>query len=196
MMAEKKFISKTGKSPRLFDNPVLEALTRCHPSVPFIIFTPVVLFFLYRAIVINETPLWLIPVICLSALIFWSSLEYFIHRYILHFKPTSQFGKKLVYAAHGVHHDYPNDKTRLVLPPSITIPGAFMFYGIFYLILGPNYVDAFSAGLVACYLFYDFNHFAAHNLNINNPFSRKMKKHHLKHHFKDATKGYGFTTST
>ena len=32
---------------------------------------------------------------------------------------------------HGVHHDHPNDKLRLVMPPAVSIPLAALFFGAF-----------------------------------------------------------------
>ena len=32
---------------------------------------------------------------------------------------------------HGVHHDHPNDKMRLVMPPGASIPLALLFFGLF-----------------------------------------------------------------
>lgn len=193
-MLEKKYISKA-ESPRLFENYFLEASTRCHPAVPFIIFPPAVLFFLYRAVFIVEPSLITIAGLWLLAFIFWTSLEYFIHRYILHYQPTSELGRKIVYATHGVHHDFPNDKSRIVLPPAVTVPGAIGFYFIFKLLLGPELIDAYLGGLITSYLTYDLFHYGSHHSNWKNSVFRIMKKHHLKHHFKNSAKGYGFTTT-
>src|SRR5438445_10824831 len=64
----------------------------------------------------------------------WTLLEYLIHRYIFHYEPKTRLGKRLHYIIHCVHHDYPNDARRLVMPPSISVPFAFLFYGVFLLI--------------------------------------------------------------
>ncbi len=52
----------------------------------------------------------------------WTLLEYVIHRHVFHYEPKTRWGKKLHFIVHGVHHDYPNDATRLVMPPSVSIP--------------------------------------------------------------------------
>ena len=37
---------------------------------------------------------------------------------------------------HGVHHAQPQLKTRLVMPPIVSIPMAIVFYGLFSLVFG------------------------------------------------------------
>src|SRR5690606_20289908 len=79
---------------------------------------------------------------------FWSFTEYMLHRFVFHYHPKSKIGQRIHFIAHGVHHDYPNDSLRLVLPPSISVPLAFLFFGIFYAILGFNYTIPFYGGFV------------------------------------------------
>ncbi len=183
------------ESPPLSYNKWIDRLTRCHPVVPFLLFIPVIVFFGYRAFAVAGIFWWAFVGLWLLALVFWTSLEYFIHRFLFHYKPTSDFGKKFVYAAHWVHHDYPNDKTRIVLPPSVTIPGGVLFYLLSLWLMGVLYADAFFSGLVASYLFYDWNHYAAHHYHYKNKWFQIMKQHHLKHHFTDPDKKFGFTTT-
>ncbi|MEX0811025.1 MAG: sterol desaturase family protein [Chitinophagales bacterium] len=194
-MKNKLFTSTQKQAPPAFDNAFMESMTRTPPYLPFVIFIPVILFFLYRAIFITATPLWQIALLWFSAMVFWTALEYFIHRYLLHFKTDSEFGKKMMYSLHGIHHDYPNDTSKLFLPLWVTIPGGFGFYFLFLWLIGPELIDAFFSGLVASYLFYDFNHYAVHHLNLKNPVFQFLKKHHLSHHFKDPSRAFGFTTS-
>jgi 4-hydroxysphinganine ceramide fatty acyl 2-hydroxylase len=62
----------------------------------------------------------------------WTITEYILHRYVFHFEPNVEWGKKIHFIFHGVHHDYPNDAKRLVMPPSASIPMAlgFTFFSI------------------------------------------------------------------
>lgn len=50
------------QSSRLFKNPALEALTHVHPSVPFIVWIPIVLYFLYQTLVATELGVGLLAV--------------------------------------------------------------------------------------------------------------------------------------
>ena len=95
---------------------------------------------------------------------------------------------------HGVHHDYPNDSKRLVLPPSVSIPLAVLFYFLFNALLGPALAAPFYAGFVTGYLVYDMIHYAVHHADIKSKWFIELKTHHLKHHFKDPDKGYGVSS--
>jgi 4-hydroxysphinganine ceramide fatty acyl 2-hydroxylase len=48
---------------------------------------------------------------------------------------SSKLGEKIHFIFHGVHHDYPSDSRRLVMPPSVSIPLAILFYFLFEAIL-------------------------------------------------------------
>jgi sterol desaturase/sphingolipid hydroxylase (fatty acid hydroxylase superfamily) len=124
----------------------------------------------------------------------WSLAEYILHRFVFHFEPKSEFGKKIHWIFHGVHHDYPQDAYRLVMPPSISIPLAFIFYYSFQYLLGSFLTPAFFSGFVAGYLTYDTMHYSIHHFAFRNKFLMKIKKHHMKHHYSDPNSGYGVST--
>ena len=63
---------------------------------------------------------------------------------------------------HGIHHDHPNDKMRLVMPPSVSIPLAAIFFLGFWLVLGNAAFPAFG-GFMLGYLAYDYTHYYLHH---------------------------------
>jgi hypothetical protein len=67
--------------------------------------------------------------------LFWTLTEYWMHRLVFHFEPEEGPGARLHWIIHGVHHDHPNDPLRLVMPPSVSVPLAAAFYGLFVLVL-------------------------------------------------------------
>src|SRR5256884_8834988 len=93
----------------------------------------------------------------LLGVLLWTLIEYLIHRYIFHYQPKTRWGKQLHFVIHGVHHDYPNDARRLVMPPSISIPLAVLFYVLFLLVFG-RLASGVFAGLVFGYVCYDMLH--------------------------------------
>ncbi len=195
---EKLFISATDTIV-VFENKLLENITTTHHVVPFVIFIPVISYFIYETISFIysgsiQQPLFIIPLI-ISAILLWTFTEYIIHRFVFHAQLKSKFGKKFLYLMHGAHHDYPNDPRRLVVPPLLSVSGGIVFYTLSYLFLGRYLAAPFFASLVTSYLIYDWFHYASHHLKINNSHIRMLIKQHLLHHYKDPKKGYGFTTT-
>ncbi|MGA7837552.1 MAG: sterol desaturase family protein, partial [Ignavibacteriaceae bacterium] len=93
-----------------------------------------------------------------------------------------------------VHHDYPSDSKRLVMPPSVSIPLALLFYFLFESIFGNILVAPFFVGFIAGYLVYDMSHYAVHHFNMHSKFWLAIKKHHIRHHFENPEKGYGVSS--
>lgn len=189
----KNFVSNSEESVRMFKSNFLEAFSRVSWYVPLIIYVPVVLFFSYQAFAAGDT----VPVFTgflLLGIFVWSLTEYLLHRFVFHFVPKSKWGLRMHFIFHGVHHDYPNDTKRLVLPPSVSVPLAFLFYFLFSFILTAAHLYAFFPGFVAGYLFYDISHYALHHFNFKGNVWKKLKKHHMLHHYSDANKGYGVSS--
>ncbi|MDP4192155.1 MAG: sterol desaturase family protein [Bacteroidota bacterium] len=187
----KLYKSNKDETVRMFQNDFFEAFSKVHPVVPVIVYLPVIIYFIYISFFIPRLALLSFFLLTLSGIFIWSLTEYNLHRFIFHYKPKSSFGEKLHFIFHGVHHDYPMDSRRLVMPPSVSIPLAILFYYIFRYILGKNYTPPFFAGFLIGYLFYDMMHFSIHHYNSHNKFFLFIKKHHMKHHYMDNNNGYG-----
>ncbi len=190
----KNFISNKDETVRMFKNDFMEALSRVHPSVPLIIYLPVIGYFLYRSIVVFNFSAATIFSLMLLGIFVWTLTEYTLHRFIFHYKPKTKFGETVHFIFHGVHHDYPSDSRRLVMPPSVSIPLAILFYFLFDAVLGTDLVSPFFVGFVTGYLFYDMTHYAVHHFPIHNRVFLFLKKHHMRHHFQDADKGFGVSS--
>ena len=53
----------------------------------------------------------------------------------------------------------------------------------------------FHGGFIMGYLIYDMMHYAIHHHNFKNPVLKKIKQHHMLHHYADPTKGYGVSSA-
>ncbi|HSL89765.1 MAG TPA: sterol desaturase family protein [Ignavibacteriaceae bacterium] len=190
----KNFVSNKDETVRMFNNNFLESLSRVHPSVPIIIYLPIIAYMLYLAVWQHQLHFLNIAGLFLFGIFIWSITEYTLHRFVFHFRPKSQFGEKVHFIFHGVHHDYPNDSRRLVMPPSVSIPLALLFFILFSFILGNVLVLPFFAGFLLGYLFYDITHYAIHHFNMHSKYWLAIKNHHMKHHYQDSTKGFGVST--
>lgn len=182
-----KFVSNKNESVRLFKNPILEALSHIHPATPFVFFVPVILYFAYLSVTQSS---YLAPGLWATGLLIWTFIEYTIHRFAFHIQPKSKLGKRFYFLVHGVHHDYPRDATRLVMPLPVSIPLASAFYGLFYVLFAP-YHDGIFTGMISGYLAYDFLHFAFHHFSFKAKWFTWLKVYHLKHHYNDPDSGYG-----
>jgi sterol desaturase/sphingolipid hydroxylase (fatty acid hydroxylase superfamily) len=190
----KNFVSNKDETVRMFKSDFFEAFSKVHFTVPLYIYVPVIAFFLYRSI--GEFHLSFIDIVVyiLFGAFIWTITEYTLHRFIFHFPAKSEFGKKIHFIFHGVHHDYPSDSKRLVMPPSVSIPLAVLFYFLFNAILGEVLVAPFFVGFIIGYLVYDLTHYAIHHYNMHNKFWLAIKNHHMKHHFQDSEKGFGVSS--
>ena len=190
----KNYVSNKDETVRMFENKIMEALSRVHPAVPLIIYLPLVTYFLYLSISTYSVSFVNIFFLVVAGIFVWTFIEYVLHKYIFHFDAKSEFGKKIHFIFHGVHHDYPSDSRRLVMPPSVSIPLAALFYFIFMYLVGGVYVLPFFSGFIIGYLFYDLTHYAIHHFNMHNKFWLEIKNHHMLHHYHDQYKGYGVSS--
>jgi len=190
----KNFVSNKDETVRMFDNDILEAMSKVHFSVPLYIFIPIILAFLYRAVFVFDSDFLSIVSMVLLGVIVWTLTEYMLHRFIFHYKPSSHFGERIHFIFHGVHHDFPSDSKRLVMPPSVSLPLALLFYFLFLAIFGQEKVASFMPGFLTGYLFYDMTHYAVHHFNMHSKLWLSLKNHHMKHHYQDADKGYGVSS--
>ena len=176
-------------SPRMFESDLLDRLSRVHPVVPMLIFLPVITVLAGTAagrMGALETLAWIG-----GGYVFWTFTEYWLHRAVFHFEPEAGIGARLHWIMHGVHHDHPNDPMRLVMPPSVSIPLALLFYAAFYFLLGSTYALGFGAGFLGGYLLYDMAHYHMHHHKPRTRFGKRLRELHMRHHFQDDTRGFG-----
>ena len=112
--------------PRVRSIPVFEPrivdrfLARAHPITPALWFGPFIFVAAYRAVVSGEVLLSL--ALFSSGWLVWSLLEYFLHRFVFHFEARTPEERLRGFLAHGYHHEFPDDATRLVAPPLMSWP--------------------------------------------------------------------------
>src|SRR5262245_14816609 len=119
---------------QLFKNPVLEALSRTHISVPLTIFFIYSSGLLYWSITHTDLSVAMTIGMFILGLIAFTWVEYMVHRYIFHIAPTTQKRANFQYTMHGVHHEFPKDKTRLAMPPLLSITVSTILLLLFRLV--------------------------------------------------------------
>lgn len=190
---ERLYISNENKTARMFESDFMEFFSHVHPATPLALYLPVIGYMFYAAVWQRRLSILAIAGLFALGIVFWTFFEYVMHRYVFHYEPKSRSGKILHFIVHGVHHDYPNDASRLVMPPVISIPLAILFYWLFVLLFG-QFASAIFGGFVFGYVCYDTIHYATHHFAIKDGIWLRIKQHHLRHHYKDDHSGYGVSS--
>jgi sterol desaturase/sphingolipid hydroxylase (fatty acid hydroxylase superfamily) len=112
--------------------------------------------------------------------------------------PRTPTMEKISFLFHGVHHVQPQLKTRLVMPPAVSLPLAVIFGWIYWVALSalglPHWFWAVFAGTVIGYLLYDLTHYATHHWPLRWGYFKYLKRYHMKHHYRMDTAYYGVTS--
>jgi sterol desaturase/sphingolipid hydroxylase (fatty acid hydroxylase superfamily) len=181
------------KEVRIFENPWLESISRVHPLIPLVFWSPIILWFAWRSQgTLARYPLRSALIVA-SGLTFWTLIEYCAHRWLFHAAPQGKFGKRLIYILHGNHHEAPNDLYRLLMPilPAALISGGI--YLAFSLVFG-LYTDLFFASFLLGYLSYDYSHLLIHWRKPQTQIGIWIKQHHMAHHFKSPHLQFGVSS--
>ena len=191
---------KAGEA-QLLDNVRLEPLTRVHPAAPSVLFLPVVVALLWRS-GFGDAPqgrTWAaMPAVCvavLAGLVLWTLTEYAIHREIFHLRPRGRVTGAAAYLVHGVHHAYPTDRGRLVMPPVVTVPLAVAFYALFVGATGRPLGEGLFAGFLIGYVGYDTIHYVVHTRPVRARWLAALQQNHMRHHFERHDRRFGVSTT-
>lgn len=183
-----------GRSGQLFKSPILEKLARTHFAVPFSLISLFVIFTMYYNFSRNINSVGMSIAIFTLGVFIWTWAEYMLHKYIFHMEPTNKFKTALQYTFHGVHHEFPRDKSRTIMPPaaSLIIVGSLFF--VFRLIIG-DYVYTFLPGFMTGYLIYSLMHYAIHAFKPPRNIIGKIWINHSIHHYKDDNVAFGVSSN-
>ena len=182
---------------QIFTNPVLEYFTKAPPIVSVVIYLIILFSLLFTGYQVKAvSSAWYGLLIFSGAVFFWTFFEYFFHKYINHldeYFPESEMAKNIAYSIHGIHHEYPRDKERLIMPP---VPGLLILsilFGIFWVIMG-EYLFIFFPGFITGYLLYTFVHYSIHKTPVPS-YLKIQYRHHAIHHYKYPNKAFGVSTT-
>jgi sterol desaturase/sphingolipid hydroxylase (fatty acid hydroxylase superfamily) len=130
---------------------------------------------------------------------FWTWVEYMVHRYILHGSfPDGRGLRHLTHVLfdhlHVEHHKRPWDGNHI--NGTIKDTGPFLLPAfLLALLLPPQTLLAFLAGLKQAYVVEEWVHHSVHFYRFDNPYFRYIKAHHLYHHSERGKDlGYGLTS--
>jgi dihydroceramide fatty acyl 2-hydroxylase len=175
-------------SPRIFDNAFLDRFSRIDHRIPPMVYGPLILgltaFAIHRIGILASLEGLLIGYVS------WTLTEYFGHRYIFHFEMKSRLGARIHFLIHGIHHDYPSDPLRLVMPLLMSLP-IIALAALIVLSIGGALALPILAGFIAGYVAYDMVHYHVHHGTAHTAFGRYLKRTHMLHHFRTPDRWYG-----
>jgi 4-hydroxysphinganine ceramide fatty acyl 2-hydroxylase len=180
------------KSEQLFVNPFLEKLSHTNALLVIITLFIISLIILAYGIIYEGGNILSQLVLYISGFIFFTLVEYLIHRFIFHSGDYSN-KKTWQFKIHGIHHANSKDKERLAMPLPLAILIASIFFSIYWLIM-KSYVFFFFPGFLLGYTFYLSIHFIIHTKNPPQNNMRFLWKNHAIHHHKHDNKMFGVTT--
>jgi sterol desaturase/sphingolipid hydroxylase (fatty acid hydroxylase superfamily) len=178
---------------QLFKNPILEKLSRTHIAVPLTILSLYSAALLYWSIENTSLSAGVSVGMFFAGVFFFTWVEYNMHRYIFHMGTYNKFREKFQYTIHGVHHEYPKDKTRLAMPPLLSITLATILLLIFRVIMA-DYVFAFLPGFLMGYAVYLGMHYMVHAYQPPKNFFKYIWINHSVHHYKNGELVFGVTS--
>jgi sterol desaturase/sphingolipid hydroxylase (fatty acid hydroxylase superfamily) len=193
-------IKRNQKQPKLFKSRILERLTYSKPSFIIGMYATITVVMIWQFFQPSHKDANAGLALGLGAvgLATWTLAEYLLHRFLYHHPMDASYHRGIQYVFHGIHHEYPNDNDRIVLPaiPSLMIASVLLgvFYFIFELIWGQGWwAWAFAPGFLNGYLIYMMVHYTVHTV----PTPKRLNfwwKHHNIHHFQQHDRAFGVTT--
>ena len=181
-------------SAQLFQNPVLERLSHTHIALPVSIFIVTAAVSLYYGITQGFATGVAAFGQFLGGWFLFTFAEYAMHRYLYHIPATTPGRIKFQYTMHGVHHEFPKDKTRLAMPPIITVFVASLLFFIFRFVFG-SAAFGVLAGFVFGYALYLFVHYAIHVYAPPKNFLKVWWTHHAQHHYRQDEIAFGVSST-
>ena len=186
-----RFSDPLAASPRIFESDLLDKLSRVHHLTPVILYVPIIL-----GLIIYSAPQFSAGAIVAGLAIgylLWTLTEYFGHRFLFHpvYPLPFGLGPRFQFLIHGVHHIYPSDPLRLVMPPLLSGPIMLIALCVARLLFGPTFCWAPLAGFMIGYVMYDCVHYWTHHGHPKSQFALYVRRLHMLHHFRDATRGFG-----
>ena len=185
---------KNHQSIRIFQNPILESFTHVHPIVPLLLWSPIILFLFYRGLLLKNVSGFEFGLLFFAGLLLWTITEYTLHRIVFHWNAKSAAGKYFVFLFHGLHHDDPQDATRLVMPPVPAILIVSLLWLLFSAIIPARFIDVIMGSFLIGYLCYDYIHYATHHFAMTSPIGKFLRKYHLQHHYSGEKSKYGVSS--
>ena len=191
-IASKRKPNNTGTKV-LFQSKWVEGLTRTHIAAPLTVFGIISSVLIYIGFTRFALSAGQLVGLFFAGLLFFTLIEYVMHRFVFHIPANTPKREKFAYAVHGVHHDYPKDKDRLAMPLILSIPLSGVFFLVYYAIMDV-YAFGFLPGFLIGYSSYLWVHYMVHAFRVPNNAFKILWVHHGIHHYKEPERAFGVSS--
>jgi sterol desaturase/sphingolipid hydroxylase (fatty acid hydroxylase superfamily) len=178
---------------RMFESDFFELFSKVPPSAPFVFWIPIGIGISAFALATGVTTVREGAPMLPLGFFGWQVTEYFVHKHLFHWLGIGPISRRFHDIVHGFHHKYPDDGDRLVMPLAVSIGIASILGGALYFAHAPAKTVPLWVGVLAGYLFYDFMHWSTHFRKPRTKWGRKMRAHHMSHHFADIDTNFGIS---
>jgi sterol desaturase/sphingolipid hydroxylase (fatty acid hydroxylase superfamily) len=182
---------RAGES-RMFEQELLERATLAHPVWPVALYGPGAAALVWYAGGAG-VPWRALAGGYAAGVLIWSLVEYLLHRFSFHHVPSTRLEVALGYLVHGVHHAYPDDSRRWVMPVVVTVPIATALI-LFARMIGGAPALPIVAGFLHGYVVYDMLHHTIHRGTNRTRIIRWLRKHHMQHHYATPDQRFGVSS--
>lgn len=167
---------------RIFENPVLEALSKATPWMVAGFWLPAAAAAIAASLTLRPRPLPEVFLFAFGGLFGWTLFEYAMHRFLFHLRLPGALGRRFAFVIHGCHHVDPRDPLRNVMPLSASVPFAAAMAVLADLVFDrADWLLVGGFGALG-YVVYDLSHWAFHQRRSGNRLFRYLQRHHWRHH--------------
>ena len=131
---------------------------------------------------------WSFVLLPLAGLLWWTLLEYLLHRFAFH-RRNRFFGRR-----HLQHHAKVQERRLAIAPPGSILGGAALHAVLLFTLFEPLPAALFLAGFLAGYVAYELVHYAVHYRPQRTRVGRWLRAYHLLHHHKTPRARFGVTS--
>lgn len=182
---------ESSQSPRIFKSDWLDVFTRTHWTVIPALFVPITLFFAGWSVWQAGVSIPVTAILFAVGFTAWTLSEYWLHRTVFHWEPPGKIGETFHFFVHGVHHTWPSDPYRLVMPPWVNLSLLFLLVAPVSLLIAPSWGWGWLSGFVCGYMFYDTMHYWLHHGRFKWGWFKRLKAHHMNHHHNRPDRKFG-----
>lgn len=168
---------------------------KAHPIMPGVWWGPVCAMCLYLTAVDPRFDVAATAMRFALGIVFWTLVEYFLHRLYFHHHFGDDFeGRLKAFMVHGYHHEFPNDRMRLVAPLLLSMIVGAPIALAEYLVAGAYFWLACFAGSIVGYVAYDWIHYYTHHFAPTTRLGKFLRRYHMEHHYKDSNAHFGISS--